>query len=94
MRTISSQCHSNLILVPPHEPPNFVMGIYHGKTFDLKARVYLWTRMYVTHVEYGKIAHMFYSMMWFLQSVTENIFRFNGVIWCIIALFLRIGILA
>ena len=43
--TSSSQCHSNLILVPSHKPLDPMMDLYDGHTFDLKTRVDTWMRM-------------------------------------------------
>ena len=53
MRTSSSQCHNNPVLVPPCKPPGTVKDLYDGQTYDLKTRVDIWTRMDVVPVEYG-----------------------------------------
>ena len=35
MRTRSSQCHNNPVLVPPCKPPDPVKDLYDGQTYDL-----------------------------------------------------------
>ena len=36
LRTSSSQCHNNPVLVPPRKPPNPVKYLYDGHTYDMK----------------------------------------------------------
>ena len=50
MRESSSQCYNNPVLVPPRKPPDPVKDIYEGQIYDLKTRVYIWTRMDVVPV--------------------------------------------
>ena len=45
MKTSSSQCHSNPVLVPPRKPPDPVKKLYDCQTYELKTRVDIWTRM-------------------------------------------------
>ena len=45
MRTSSSQCHNNPVLVPPRKPPDPMKYIYDGQNYDLKTTVDIWTRM-------------------------------------------------
>ena len=52
-RKSSTQCHNKPVLVPPRKPPDPVKDLYDGQTYDLKTRVYIWTRVDVVLVEYG-----------------------------------------
>ena len=40
LRTSSSQCYNNPVLVPPCKPPNHVKYFYDGQTYDL--RLWMW----------------------------------------------------
>ena len=91
-RKSSSQCHSNLVLVPSCKPPDPVKDIYDGQTYDLKTRVDIWTRMDVVPVEYGTFAQTFHFTMWFSQFLTGIIFKWNYVLWRIIALLVWIDL--
>ena len=53
MSTSSNQCHSKLILVTSHEPPDHIMDICDGQNIDLKIRVDIWMRMDLIPVESG-----------------------------------------
>ena len=52
LRTSSSQCHNNPVLVPPCKPPNPVKDLYDGQIYDLKTRVDIWTMLDVVPVDY------------------------------------------
>ena len=41
LRTSSSQCHNNPVLVPPCNPPDPVKDLYDGQTYDLKKGGYM-----------------------------------------------------
>ena len=71
LRKISSQCHSNPVLVTPRKPPDHLKDIYDDHNYDLKTRVDIWTRMDVVPVEYGKFAQTFHFTMWFFQFITR-----------------------
>ena len=60
LRTSSSQCHSNPVLVPPNKPLDPVKDLYGGKTYHLKTRMNIWTSIDEVPVEYGKIAQTFH----------------------------------
>ena len=67
LRTGSTQCHSNPVLVPPRKPPDPVKDFYDSQTYDLKIRVDICMRMDVVPVEYGTFTHTFHLKMWFFQ---------------------------
>ena len=75
MRTSSSQCHNNPVLVPPRKLPDPVKDLYDGQIYDLKTRVDIWTRMDVVPVEYGTFAQTFHLKMWFFQFITGVTFK-------------------
>ena len=60
MRKSSSQCPNNPVMVPPRKPPNPVKDIYDGQTYELKTRVYIWTRMDIVPVNYVTFAQTFH----------------------------------
>ena len=60
LRTSSSQCHNNPVLVPPCKPPYHVKDLYYGQTYDLKTRVDIYMSIDVVPVEYGKFAQTFH----------------------------------
>ena len=86
LRTSSSQCHNNPVMVPPHKPPDPVKDLYDGQTCDLKTRVDIWTRMYVVPVQYGTFSQTFHLTMWFFQFITGITFKWYYVIWSSISL--------
>ena len=92
LSTSSTQCHNNPVLVPPRKPPDHVRDIYDDRTYDLEKIVDIWTRMDVVPVEYGTFAQTFHLMMWFFQFSTGITFKWDYVIWKIIALLLLIGL--
>ena len=92
MRTISSQFHNNQVLVSPRKPPDPVKDIYDVQTYELKTRVYIWTRIDVVPVEYRTFAQTFHLKIWFFQFITGITFKWDYVIWCSIALLVWIGI--
>ena len=92
LRTISSQCHNNPVLVPPCKPPDPAKDFYDGQTYDLKTRVDIWTRMDVVPVEYGTFTHTFHLKMWFFKFITGITFKWDYVIGRSFALLVWIGI--
>ena len=92
MRTSSSQCHNNPVMVPPCKPPDHMKGLYDGQTYHLKTRVYIWNRMDVVPVEYGTFAQTFHLTMWFFQFINGLTFKWDYVIWRSISLLVWIGI--
>ena len=92
LRTRSSQCHSNPVLFPLIKPPNHVMYLYDGHTYDPRTEVYIWMRMDMVPVEYGKFPQMFHLMMWFFQFNTRIYFWWEYVIWCIFDLLVCISL--
>ena len=93
MMTSSSQCHNNLVLVPPRKPPDPVKDIYDGQIYDLKTRVDIWKRMDVVPVEYGTFAQTFQLTMWFFQFITGITFNWYYEIGQSVYLLIWIGIL-
>ena len=92
LRTSSSQCHSNPVLVPPNKPLDPVKDLYGGKTYHLKTRVNICTRMDVVPVKYGKIAQTFQLTIWFFQFITGVTFKWDYFLWRIIYLLVWIGV--
>ena len=92
LRTSSSQCHNNPVLVPPGKPSDPVKDIYDGQTYDLKTRVDTWTRMDVVPVEYEKFAQIFHLTMWFFQFITGITFKWDYVIGCSVDMLVWIGL--
>ena len=92
MRTSSSQCHNNPVLVPTRKPPDSMKDLYDCQTYDLKTRVDIWTRMDVVPVEYGIFTHTFHLTMWFFQFITGIFFKWYYVIGKSVALLVCIGI--
>ena len=86
LRTSSSQCHNNSVLVSPCKIPDHVKGINGGQNYDLRTRVDIWTNMDLVQVEYGTFALTFYLTMWFFQFITGITFKWYYVLWHIIAL--------
>ena len=82
LRTSSSQCYNNPVLLPSRKPPYPVKGFYNGRTYDLKTRVEIWTRMDVVPVEYGTFAQKFHLTMWLFQFITGITFKWDYVIGC------------
>ena len=80
LRTSSSQCHNNPVLVPPRKPPDPVKDLYDGQIYDLKTRVDIWTNMDVFPVEYGALTQIFHLKMWFFQFITGITFKWDYVI--------------
>ena len=62
------------------------MDIYGIKIYDLKTRVDVLTRMDVVTVEYGIFYQTFQLKMWFFKCITGIIFRWDYVMWWIVAL--------
>ena len=62
------------------------MDIYGIKIYDLKTRVDVLTRMDVVTVEYGIFYQTFQLKMWFFKFITGIIFRWDYVMWWIVAL--------
>ena len=92
LRTSAIQCHNNPALVPPRKPPDPVKNFYDSKTYDLKTRVDIWTRMVVVPVEYRTFAQIFHLTVWFFQFITGINFKCDYVMWSIIALLVWIGL--
>ena len=92
LMTSSSQCHNKPVLVTPRKPPNPVKDLYDGHIYDLKTRVYIWTRMDVVPVEYGTFAQTFQLAMWFFKFITGINFKWDCVIGSSVALLLWIGL--
>ena len=86
LRTSSSQCHNKPVLVPPRKPPDPVKDLYEGQAYDLKIRVYIWTRMAVVPEEYVTFAQTFHLTIWFFQFITGINFKWDYVMWHIIDL--------
>ena len=86
LRTSSSQCHNNLVLVPPRKPSDPVKGIYEGYIYDLKTRVDVWTRMDMVPVEYGTFGQTCHLTMWFFQFITRINYKWDYVIGRSVAL--------
>ena len=80
LRTSSSQCHNNPVLVSPRKPPDPVKDIYDSQMYDLKTRVDIWTRMDVVPVEYGTFDQTFHLTMWFFQFITGITFMWDYVL--------------
>ena len=66
--------------------------IYDGQIYDLKTRVDIWTRVDVVPAEYGTFSQTFHLTMWFFQFITDIIFKWYYVLWCIISLLVWIGL--
>ena len=66
--------------------------LYDGQTYDLKTRVYIWTRVDVVPVEYGTFSQTFHLTMWFFQFITGITFKVDYVIGRSVALLVWIGI--
>ena len=92
LKTSSSQCQNNPVLVPPRKPPDPVKDIYYGQTYDLKIRVDIWMRMDVVLVEYGTFTQTIHFTMWFLQFITGITFKWYYIIGRSIALLVWIGL--
>ena len=92
MRISSSQCHNNPVLVPPRKLLDPVKDLYDGKTYDLKTRVDIWTRMDVVPVEYGTFDQTFKLTMWFFQFITGITFKLDYVIGRSVDLLVWIGL--
>ena len=92
MRTSSSQCHNNPVLVSPRKPPNHVKDIYDGQTYDLKTRVDIWTRMHIVPVEHGTFAQTVQLKMCFFRFLTGITFKLDFVIVHSVALLVWIGL--
>ena len=92
LSTISSQCHNNPVLVPLCKPPDPVKGFYDGQTYDLKTRVDIWTGMDVISMEYRKFDLTFHLMVWLFKFINGITFKWNYVMWRIIALLVWIGL--
>ena len=75
--TSSSQCHNNPVLVPPRKPPYPVKDLYDGQTYDLKARLDIWTRMDVVLVEYEIFARFLHLTTLLFQFIIEIYFRWD-----------------
>ena len=91
LRTSSSQCHSNPVLVPPCKPPDSVKDLYEGHNYDLETRLDIWKR---TDVVQWSMAHLLRHStlwMWFFQFITGIISKWDYVMWHIIDLLAWIG---
>ena len=93
LRTSSSQCYNNPVLVTPNKPPDHVKDFYDGQTYDLKTSVDIWTRVDVVPVEYGTYAQTFHLKIWFFWFITGITFKWDYLMWCIIALMVWIFLL-
>ena len=58
MRKSSIHSHNNLVLVPPHKLPDYVIYHNYGKTYVLRIRVDIWTSMDVVTEVYGLFSHI------------------------------------
>ena len=92
LRTSSTQCRNNPVLVTTHRPPDHVKGFYDGHTYDLKTSVDIWTRMNVVPVEYGSFSQRFHLTMWFFQFITGISFKWDYMMGRIIDLMVQIFI--
>ena len=92
LRTISSQCHSNPVLVPPLKPPDNANYLYDGNNYDLKKRVDIWMSMDVVPVEYGNFYQKLHLTMRFFRFITGISFKWDYSMWRIIALMVWIGL--
>ena len=92
LRTSSSQCHNNPVLVPPRKPSDPVKYLYDGQIYDLKTRVGIWTRMDVVSVEYGTFAQTFHLTMCFFQFITGITSKWDYLIGRSVALLIWIGL--
>ena len=92
LRTRSSQCQNNPVLVPPRKPPDNVKDIYDNHTYDLETRVDICTRMDVVPVEYGTFTQKFHLTMWFFQFITGINSKWDHVIWRSIDMLVCIGL--
>ena len=92
LRTRSSQCHNNPVLVPPLKPPDPVKDLYDGHTYDLKTSVDILTRMDAMPVEYGTLAQTFHFTICFFQFITGIYFNLDYVIGWSVALLIWIGL--
>ena len=91
LRTSSSQCHNNPVLVPPHKPTHHVKNVYAGQTYDLKTRLDIWTRMDVVPVEYGIFSQTFRLEIFLFHFINGINFKWYYVIGCSVALLICIG---
>ena len=80
LNTSSSQCHNDLVLVPPCKPPDHVKNIYDGQIYDLKTRVDIWKRMDVVPVEYGTFDQKFHLTMCLFYFINGINFKWDYVI--------------
>ena len=92
LRTSSSQCHNNPVLVPLRKSPDPVKDLYAGQTYDLKTRVVIWTRMDMFPVEYVTFSQTFHLPMWFFQFITGITFNWYYLIGRSVSLLVWIGI--
>ena len=92
LSTRSSQCHNNPVLVHPSKPPNPVKDIYYGRTYDLKTRVDIWTRIYIVPLDYITLSQIFHLTMWFFQFISGITFNWDYVIGRSFALLVWIGL--
>ena len=92
LRTSSSQCHNNPVLVTPRKPPDPVKDLYDGQIYDLKTSVDIWTRMDVVPMEYETFAQTFHLTMWFFQFINGINFKWDYVIGPSVALLVWIGL--
>ena len=58
-----------MILVPYHKPPDPMMDLYDGQTFDLETSVDIWMRVDVALVEYRTLAQILYLIIWYFRHV-------------------------
>ena len=75
LSTSSILCHNSPVLVLPRKPPDHVKDLYDSQTYDLKTRVYIWTRVDVVPVEYITFAQTFHLTMCFFQFITGVNFK-------------------
>ena len=66
--------------------------LYDSQTYGLKTRVDIWTRMDAVPVEYGTFTQTFHLTMWLFQFVTGINFKWDYVLWRIIAMLFWIGL--
>ena len=93
LQTSSRQCHVNPVLVYIHKPPDPVVDIYEGHTYDLKTVVDIQTRTDVVPVDYLNFSQTFHLMKYLFQFITGINSRWDCVMWRIVALLAWIGIL-
>ena len=92
LRTSSSQCHNNPVMVPPRKPPDPATDIYDSQPYDLKKRVDVWTTMDVVPVKYETFIQTFHLTICFFQFITGITIKWNYAIWRSVSMLVWIGL--